>query len=121
MRTVSETGETFDLPADFQVENYMRGSFRSVRGDGDYHVVLHFVPELAPRIAEKQSHPSQILEPQPDDSLIVRFHLSSLVEVKHWVMRWEGGCRVLEPSELRESIIQGSTGDILRRENAENT
>jgi predicted DNA-binding transcriptional regulator YafY len=120
VRTVHETGETFDIPADFRVEDYMRGSFRAVRGDGDYHVVLRFVPELAPRIAEKQWHSSQILEPQPDDSLVARYHLSSLVEVKHWVMRWEGGCRVLEPRELREAIIQEAR-DILRRENAENT
>jgi predicted DNA-binding transcriptional regulator YafY len=116
VRTVHETGETFEIPADFHVEDYMRGSFRAVRGNGDYHVVLRFVPELAPRIAEKHWHSSQILEPQADGSLIVRFHLSSLVEVKHWVMSWEGGCRVLEPRELRESIIQEAR-DILRREN----
>ena len=38
VRLVKETGETFDRPADFRAENYMKGSFRAMRGDGEYAV-----------------------------------------------------------------------------------
>jgi predicted DNA-binding transcriptional regulator YafY len=118
IKSVDETGEAFGLPADFRIVDYMKGSFRSFRGDGHHHVVLRFAPEVAPRIAEKQWHSSQTLEPQPDDSLIVHFDLSSLVEMKRWVMAWGIECQVLEPAELRESIVREAR-EILRREEAE--
>ena len=72
IRSLRATGETFTRPPDFRLEDYMRGSFRTVRGDGDYEIVLRFTPDVAGRIAEKQWHPSQTLEHQPDGSLIVR-------------------------------------------------
>jgi predicted DNA-binding transcriptional regulator YafY len=38
VRLVKETGETFDRPADFRGEDYMEGSFRAMRGGGEYAV-----------------------------------------------------------------------------------
>jgi predicted DNA-binding transcriptional regulator YafY len=106
IRSLLATGETFDRPAEFRVEDYMQGSFRAVRGDGDYEVVLRFTLDVAGRIAEKRWHPSQTIEHQPDGSLIVRFHLTSLVEVKRWVMYWGSQCEVMEPDNLREIITK---------------
>jgi predicted DNA-binding transcriptional regulator YafY len=105
VRSVRDTGATFDRPADFRLDDYMQGSFRAVRGDGDHEVALRFSPDAAGRIAEKQWHPSQTIEHQSDGSLIVRFRLTSLVEVKRWVMFWGGDCEALEPQELRRSIL----------------
>jgi len=104
VRSVRETGETFDRPADFQVEDYMAGSFRAVRGDGQHRVVLRFTPDFADRIAEKVWHPSQESERTADGGLILRFRVSDLREVKRWVMFWGVDCEILEPVELRESI-----------------
>jgi predicted DNA-binding transcriptional regulator YafY len=67
-----ETGETFDRPADFRVEEYLKGGFRAVRGDGAYHVVLRFRPEVARRFEERPWRISPFLERQPDGSRIVR-------------------------------------------------
>ncbi len=106
IRSLRPSGEEFDRPADFRVEDYMQGSFRAVRGDGDYEVVLRFTPNVAGRIAEKRWHPSQTLEEQSDGSLIVRFRLSSLVEVKRWVMYWGSACTIVEPRPLRELITE---------------
>jgi predicted DNA-binding transcriptional regulator YafY len=114
VRSVRTTDETFARPPDFRLDDYMKGSFRAVRGDGDHDVVLRFAPEVAGRIAEKQWHPSQVLEPQTDGSLIVRFRLTSLVEVKRWVMYWGQECEVVEPPELRGTIDQ-SVSAMLRR------
>jgi len=115
MLSLRETGETFDRPADFRVEDYLKGSFRAVRGDGDYRVVLRFRTDVARRFAEKRWHASQILEPQPDGSLIARMHLSSLVEVKRWVMWWGMDCEVLQPDELR-ALIASELREMLARE-----
>ena len=63
LRRLRETGETFDRPADFRVVDYLKGSFRAVRGDGDYVVVLRFRADVARRFAERRWHASQVLEP----------------------------------------------------------
>jgi len=47
MQTVREAGETFDSPADFRLEEYLKGSTRADCGDGDHDVVLRSGPELA--------------------------------------------------------------------------
>jgi predicted DNA-binding transcriptional regulator YafY len=106
VRSVRDTGETFVRPADFRLEDYMHGSFRAVRGDGDHEVVLRFTPEIAGRISEKRWHPSQTVESQPDGGLIVRFRLTSLVEVKRWAMYWGSDCEVLNPKELTGLILR---------------
>ena len=106
VRSVRPTGETFDRPADFRVEDYMQGSFRAVRGDGDYRVVLRFAPAVAGRVAEKQWHPSQAIELQPDGGLLMRLNLSSLIEIKRWVLSWGASCVVMEPSSLREMMAE---------------
>jgi predicted DNA-binding transcriptional regulator YafY len=106
VRSVQATGDTFDRPAGFRVEYYMQGSFRAVRGDGDHQVVLRFASTVSGRIAEKRWHPSQTTESQPDGSLILTMRLSSLVEVKRWVMSWGATCEVMEPRELRKSILE---------------
>jgi hypothetical protein len=38
----TETGERFDRPADFRAADYMKGSFRAMRGDDDHVVVVRF-------------------------------------------------------------------------------
>jgi predicted DNA-binding transcriptional regulator YafY len=102
--SLRETGETFDRPANFRVDDFLKGSFRAMRGEGDYQVVLRFRSDVARRFAEKRWHPSQVLEPQADGSLIARMRVSSLVEIKRWVMWWGMECEVLEPRELRDLI-----------------
>ena len=106
VRSVRETGETFDRPADFRVEDYMGGSFRAVRGEGHHRVVLRFTPEFAGRMAEKTWHPSQTSEGTADGGLLLRFEVSDLREVKRLVMFWGTDCEVLEPNELRDMIFR---------------
>jgi predicted DNA-binding transcriptional regulator YafY len=104
VKSVRATGDSFERPGGFRLEEYLKGSFRALRGDGDYDIALHFSPEVADRIKERRWHSSQKLERQDDGSLVLRFHVNDLREVKRWVMGWGGDCRVLEPKELRESI-----------------
>jgi predicted DNA-binding transcriptional regulator YafY len=104
VKEVVETGESFTRPRDFRASEYMADSFGIIRGDGDYDVVLRFTPAYAGRIAEKEWHPSQVLEPQADGSLILRLHVNDLRLVKRWVMFWGVECEVAEPHALREMV-----------------
>jgi proteasome accessory factor B len=114
VRSIREEGETFDLPADFRVEDYMGDSFRALRGEGRYRVVLRFTPEFAGRIAEKVWHRSQTSETANDGGLIVRFEVSDLREVKRWVMFWGTDCEVLEPNVLIEQIKEACRANLGR-------
>jgi predicted DNA-binding transcriptional regulator YafY len=105
IRSMRTTTETFDRPADFRLDEYLARSFRAFRGDEDHTVVLRFSPDLARRIGERHWHPSQSEETERDGSLVLRFQVSDLREVKRWVMGWGADCRVVEPKELRESIL----------------
>jgi predicted DNA-binding transcriptional regulator YafY len=105
IRSVEETGEVVFRRDDFQVSDYMAGTFGTIRGESDHHVVLRFSRAQADRIAERDWHESQVLEPQPDGRLILRLHLNDLRLIKRWVMFWGADCEVLEPKELRESLV----------------
>ena len=104
VRSLCETGETFDRPAGFRAEDFMKGSFRAVRGDGDHRVVLRFGPQAAGWFAEKRWHASQVLEPQPDGSVIDEVPRQRAADVRRWVMWWGRDCEVMEPHELRDLI-----------------
>ena len=118
VRSVRETGESFDRPADFRVEDYMAGSFRTVRGEGRHHVVLRFAPEFAGRVAERSWHPSQQSERTADGGLVLQFEVSDLREVKRWAMSWGAACRVMEPADLREAIFRECRAMMTRHEEA---
>ncbi len=120
VQSLRETGETFDRPADFRAEDYLKGSFRAFRGKGDHHVVLRLRPGVARRFAEKKWHGSQVLEPQADGSLIARLHLNNLVEIKRWVMWWGTDCEVVAPKELRAQIAL-ELREMLRRAEEDRT
>jgi predicted DNA-binding transcriptional regulator YafY len=66
IRSLRALAERFTRAPDFRLEDYMKGSFRTVRGDGDHDILLRFAPDVAGRIAEKQWHPCQTVEHQPD-------------------------------------------------------
>jgi len=123
VRSVEETGECFRRPADFRAKEFMAESFGTIRGDGDFHVVLRFTQAYAGIIREKDWHPGQVLEPQPDGTLILRLHVNDLRLIKRWVMYWGPDCEVLEPAELIAMVVSDlqAVGRIYRRTGAESS
>lgn len=51
-------------------------------------------------------HPSQVLEPQSDGTVIMRLKVTDTVELYSWILGWGEKVEVLEPDELREEIIE---------------
>jgi predicted DNA-binding transcriptional regulator YafY len=105
VRSLRETGEQFDRPADFRISEYLDASFKVVRGDGPAFLVkLCFAPEAARYVRERTWHPSQRLQERRDGRLILTMKVSHLLEVKRWVLSYGAACEVLEPPELREQV-----------------
>lgn len=110
IRGAKPTDQTFDRHSDFDITTYLGNSFRAVRGDGDqtWTVCLRFGPAMSGRISEKIWHHSQRLESQTDGSVIIHLEVSSLIEIRRWVLYWGADCQVLEPEELREQVQQAA-------------
>lgn len=108
IRSVEETGETFTVPADFNVDEFFRGTFKVLCDDGRplQHVRLRFAPSAAKYIREKIWHVSQTLVDDADGGAIVELAVRSLIEVRRWVLSWGCECEVLEPDALRDDIAR---------------
>lgn len=96
--------ETFEPPAGFDAKAYLRGSFGHFAGEEEREVAIRILPELAPYIRERPWHPTQRVETQPDGGLIVRYRLTSLEDIRRWILSWGSRAEALEPPELRQAV-----------------
>ncbi|MGE5580227.1 MAG: WYL domain-containing protein [Bacillota bacterium] len=103
MTALQVTGETFTVPDDFSVEEYLAGSLGMERG-APRKVVIEFDPSEAPYIRGRRWHRSQTLEEMPDGTLRMSLTVGGLGEVMRWVMSLGSHAWVVEPEELREKI-----------------
>jgi predicted DNA-binding transcriptional regulator YafY len=105
IRSLRNTGEHFERPADFRIGDYLDASFRAMRGDGlPQRVLLRFSGEAARYVKLRQWHPSQRLRELPDGRLQLTLVVSHLLEVRRWVMGYGAECEVVEPAELRDQV-----------------
>ncbi len=116
IRELTETGESFQVPDDFQIGDFFDGTFKVVSDTSVplQTVRLKFAPGAARYIREKIWHVSQKLEKLPNDSVVLELSLRSLIEVRRWILSWGSECEVLAPTELRADI-QREAAAILRR------
>jgi predicted DNA-binding transcriptional regulator YafY len=103
MTDLQVTGDTFIVPDDFSVEEYLAGSLGLERGV-PRKVVIEFDPSEAPYIRGRKWHHSQMLEEKPDGTLRMSLTIGGLGEIMRWVLSLGSHAWVVEPEELREKI-----------------
>lgn len=99
------TEEGFDPPKDFDLNAFMRHSFK-VMHDELNTVEVRISPGWARWVGERIWHESQKAARQPDGSLILTFHVAGLDEIKRWVLSLGPEAEVLRPRELRRAISE---------------
>jgi proteasome accessory factor B len=105
IRSLRDTGERFERPADFRFGDYLDGAFRVVRGDGPPRQVrLRFTADAARYVRERVWHPSQRLKECRDGGLELTLRVTHFLEVKRWLLSYGAACEVLEPAELRDEV-----------------
>lgn len=104
IEALEETGRQFARSKRFSLERILRDSFGVHSGCGHYEVVLRCNERVADYIREKRWHASQQLIELPDGAVELRLKLSSLVEIRRWVLAWAGNVTVLQPPELAEAV-----------------
>ena len=95
--------ESFRIPSDFSVEDYMRDSFGVIHGK-KVQVVVKFDKDVAGYIKEKKWHPSQKIKQDKDGSITVTFTIAGTSEIKYWILSYGHRAEVLEPATLRDEI-----------------
>ncbi|NLC76517.1 MAG: WYL domain-containing protein [Clostridia bacterium] len=106
IKELNETANIFTPIQDFSLPEYLQSSLGIEMGENLEEVVIKFDRHQARWIRERCWHPSQVLEPQQDGSLILRLTVSGLGEVKRWVMSFGSHAEVLAPASLREETKQ---------------
>jgi predicted DNA-binding transcriptional regulator YafY len=103
IKMLALTDEIFEVPDDFDIEEFMGNSIGAFHGKPEKVSVL-FSADIAEYIKEKIWHQSQKLHDNPDGSVLFEANVACTKEFKAWVMRWGAKAIVLEPEELRNEI-----------------
>lgn len=97
------TDEKFQIPSDFDLDEYMQYSFK-VMHDDLYTVKVRISPAWARYVNEKIWHESQSTRKMPDKSLEITFEVAGLEEIKQWVMGLGPEAYVIKPEKLKKMI-----------------
>ena len=104
IQSLKPTGNTFERPQAFSLEERLKGSFGVQSGQGRYDVALRFNARVADYVREKKWHESQRLRELKNGGVELRLKLSSLGEIERWVLSWGGDATVLRPRELAAAV-----------------
>ena len=75
-------------------------------------IVLRFSAAAAPDAARFLFHPSQVLTPEPDGSLLVRFTAGGLLEMVRHLFTWGPEVTILAPAALRNLMLAELAGSL---------
>lgn len=116
VQAAETTNEPFVPRPGFTLPGLAAQSF-GVWREAPHRVVLRFVGTAATEARGWLFHPSQVLEPQPDGALIVRFEAGGLDEMAYHFATWSEAVEVLEPAALRARLA--TLGQALVRRHGE--
>lgn len=98
---------TFEVPADFQIDEVLHGAFGIHVGDPAkaHRVVVEFSREKAALVEARHWHPSQQIERAADGKLRLSFSCTNLVPVVSWILEWGPHARAIEPTALVAAVV----------------
>jgi predicted DNA-binding transcriptional regulator YafY len=103
VRSATMLAETFAMPPDFDVTEYLRGAWGIVRGDL-VRVRAVFSPAAAPDVRGRLWHASQELRELSGGRLELRLQVADTLEVCRWLLGFGAEVEVVAPVALRETI-----------------
>jgi len=103
IKALAVTEEAYDIPAEFNVEDFMRTGFGVFVGQPEKVKIL-FKPAIGNYIREKTWHATQRLKTRDDGCLEFEVEVAVTAELKNWIMGWGSAATVLQPQSLADSI-----------------
>lgn len=107
---VFPTNEVFEVPDDFDVDDYFAYSWECFGGGEPTDVVVRFSPKVARIITESLRHATQQTSMEPDGHVIFKATVSGIEEIAIWILGFGKEAEVLEPLELRQLLSEHAAG-----------
>lgn len=98
-------GDKFSPDRQFNLDDYLRGSFTMLKGQGDYEVIIEFDPWAADMLRNRLWHQSQQITEFPNGACRLTMRLTALEEIERWVLSWGTHANVLQPRILAQRIL----------------
>lgn len=96
--------ETFDLPEDFNVDEYFQGEFGVFHSKEKHKVVIDFDAKGAEYVRMRKAHPSQKLTALAGGGVRLTMTVGNLNPVVSWVHEWGPRAKVIEPEQLLRTV-----------------
>ena len=104
IRDPRATGRAASRDPGFSLQDYADESF-GIYQDDTQDVVLRIKPASAEGALRWRFHSDQVLEPQPDGAVIVRFRASGMRELAWHLFTWGDQVEILEPPILKQTLV----------------
>jgi proteasome accessory factor B len=104
MQKVQVLDELFEIPPDFDANQYFSTAWGIMGGRGEVKVVLYFAYDAVPLIKERHWHVSQHIEDLPDGGCRLTLWVTDWREMRPWIRSWGSQVAVEEPAALRDEI-----------------
>jgi len=106
IQQVRFTSRHFTVPDDFDLAGHFKNAWNMIRDRALVTVRARFDKSVARIIREGRWHESQKLSDGPDGTVILTVLVSGWEEIKRWLMGYGPLVEVLEPEDLRKSIVE---------------
>lgn len=101
--TQAAVTERFELPSNFNIDDYFQGEFGIFKSAERYKVVIDFDDKAAEYIRMRRVHPTQKLAATAN-GIRLTMTVGNLTQLTSWVLEWGTRARVIEPAELVERV-----------------
>jgi predicted DNA-binding transcriptional regulator YafY len=108
IRDVRVSKIRFRRPIDFSIGRFLEQSFGVFTKPTKTKQAIRIVFDsfAAPRIEERQWHPSQKIKQLRDGGIELSLTLGNLEDIERWVLSWGTHAQVLAPPELKERMAK---------------
>lgn len=107
---MEELEEHFEIPKDFDAEEYFQNYFGVIIGEEPEDVKIRVVPDQVKYFRTLPLHGSQRETVQEDGSSVFSYHIAPTFDFVQEILSHGADVEVLEPIELRESIADNVAG-----------
>ncbi len=103
---VELTRDRYEIPADFDPRTLLADAWGIWYTEGEpVEVTLKFHPRVAQRVRETRWHRSEEEIELQDGSILWKAKVAEPQEMIPWIRGWGADCEVVEPKELRETLM----------------
>lgn len=107
---IHQTDKKFKPISEKQIEEVFKTSFKCWLGNERINVKLKLLPPWTDRLKTKKLMELEKVEENPDGSIIYETVVNSLNEIASWIVSRGKGVIVLDPPELKRTVIEIAKG-----------